>query len=117
MYTHKIIDNLSKMNFEEVLNRGRFNKLDDSELKALQAVGFYAFEEAKQKAAQIQSITNAVMQAVNNTKDGIYDASIDGYNVMCWLNGEAETIQTLLEMSEEAEGVNHKQAGYDKTDT
>ncbi|MFA6698990.1 MAG: hypothetical protein WCS28_02375 [Thiomicrospira sp.] len=113
MFLSKVINIQSNTNTNDLLNFGRFNQLDDSEKKTVKDLAFFSFEEAKQRLSSIQSISKALETAILNADSGAFDPVQDGLNIAYWLTGEAQLIETLLELHEDASGIQSKQAGYE----
>ena len=105
MYTHKIIDLLSKINLEETLYKGRFNELDENEFKILKDISFFTFQEVQIRLDQVVAISNALTTSLSHTDEGIYDPVKDGLHIANWLTDEAQTLQKLLSLHEESSGV------------
>ncbi|UQB42756.1 hypothetical protein JX580_02335 [Thiomicrospira microaerophila] len=110
MYLSKIINIQTNTNTNDLFNRGRFSKLEASEQKIVQNIAFFSLEEVKQRLASLQSISKAVTVALNHEDDGVYDAVQDGLNIAYFLTCETQTLETLLELHEEAQGIKTTQA-------
>ncbi len=113
MNLSKIIDIQSNINASDLLNRGRLDQLHDLEKKIVKDLAFFSFEEAKQRLSSIQSLSKAVETAILNADSGAFDPVQDGLNIAYWLTGEAQLIESLLELHEDASGIQSKQAGYE----
>ncbi|WP_044410448.1 hypothetical protein [Thiomicrospira microaerophila] len=109
MYTDKIMNILINQNLNETLNKGRLNKLDDTEAKAVKDIAFFSFQEAQIRLDQIESISNALTTALHHTDEGIFNPIKDGLQIAHWLTSEARTLQALLSMHEESLGVERTQ--------
>ena len=110
MYLSKLINTQNNTNTNELFNRGRFNKLNDTEIKTVEDLEHYSFYEIQQRLTNLESISKAVTVALTHEDEGIYDPVKDGLNVAYFLTSEFETLQTLLELHEEAQGIKTTQA-------